>query len=578
MLGNMLLFSGKKEELNREDLFTILIVAAGFCVFAAITYRMFFGVATTDEMFGISEAALLENGATPYVDNWTQTAGFSIFAAPILFLFHFLKGNYEGILIFCRIIKVLLTLGVSFLITVNMKKNGLHRNYSLLGGIVFALSGTIISPFHYTHIAIAFIVLGWIYCIWIFKEIDTRYKYLYVIGSFYALSIYSHPTEIVPAIILLLPIILFSGIYRRKSVSMYILGGVSTAVIFTVWMIIRGGGFSRFIYGMDTIFIHNGYYRLGHASIGRHFKELFLFEKSLIIILLVFVCVVLLLKKWNLQWIGECGYLIISLGYTFLNMSRSSWPIHIGFIVTAFILWRTWYFLRIEYLRKCYFFLFLPLFGSTLTLGFLGINYLQDRMPMMRGLWLLIIAYIYYMWMPRIKIKVFSLIAILAFFATIQMIDRFADSKDDASLRQCTYHIDTGIFKGIYSGEDVAKRLLAQERYLNNLLKSTDKVLYMECVEYAYLMTNAIPFAPSTFDESMYSYGFNDDTIYQRYFKTMEGFPDYIIYIDTGRDPVLSIDVPNYHFTKFVKDNYDMMDRQSIYGKDIVVYKRQIVS
>lgn len=578
MQRNMFFVCGKKVELNRENLFTILILLTGFGVFAAITYRMFIGVATTDEMFGISESILLVNGATPYVNQWTQTAGFSIFAAPILSLFHYFKGDYEGILIFCRIIKVLLTLGVSFLIAVNMKKNGMHRNYSLLGGIVFALSGTIISPFHYTHIAIAFIVLGWIYCIWIFKDIGTRYKHFFIIGVFYALSIYSHPTEIVPAIILFLPIILFSHMYRKKSLGMYIFGGIATAGAFTIWMIIRGGGFARFIYGMDTIFNHNGYYQLGHASVGGNFKELFLFEKNIIVIFLVFACGELLLKKWRLQWIGECGYLILALGYTFFGTSRSSWAIHIGFIAAAFILWRTRYILRIEYLRKCYFFFFLPLLGSTLTLGLVGINYLQDRIPMMRCVWLLIITYIYYMWTPRIKIKVFALITILVFFATIQMTDRFADPKDDASLKECTYHIDTGIFKGIYSDESVAKRLLAQEKYLNNLLKPTDKVLYMECVEYAYLMTNAFPFAPSTFDESMYSYGFNDDTIYQRYFKTMGGFPDYIIYIDTGRDPVLSIDVPNYRFTKFVKDNYDMIDRQSIYGKDIVVYKRQIVS
>ena len=47
--------------------------------------------------------------------------------------------------------------------------------------------------------------------------------------------------------------------------------------------------------------------------------------------------------------------------------------------------------------------------------------------------------------------------------------------------------------------------------------------LFMETTPFAYLMTDAKACTPSTWDISLYSYNFNDDSLYQRYFETTNG-------------------------------------------------------
>lgn len=112
------------------------------------------------------------------------------------------------------------------------------------------------------------------------------------------------------------------------------------------------------------------------------------------------------------------------------------------------------------------------------------------------------------------------------------------------------------------------------EAYLSDSFTENDHVLFMETTPFAYLMTDAKACTPSTWDISLYSYNFNDDSLYQRYFETTNTIPDYIMYIDTGRDAMLSINKDNYNFTQYVKSNYILLENKTLGDWQVICYKR----
>ena len=103
------------------------------------------------------------------------------------------------------------------------------------------------------------------------------------------------------------------------------------------------------------------------------------------------------------------------------------------------------------------------------------------------------------------------------------------------------------------------------EKTIKSSTNSLDTVLFMDCVPMAYLMTDARHTAPSTWDIQLYTYGFKDDTLLQKYFKTVNRTPDKIIYIFTGRDKVLSIDSKDYKFNDYVNRNYKLTSNINAY-------------
>lgn len=69
----------------------IIILVTFMCFLRGI-----YGTEITDEIFAVSEATLVEQGATPFVNNWTQTPGFSIFNIWFVWAYKTIVGSYEG--------------------------------------------------------------------------------------------------------------------------------------------------------------------------------------------------------------------------------------------------------------------------------------------------------------------------------------------------------------------------------------------------------------------------------------------------------------------------------------------------
>ncbi|MCI9133751.1 MAG: hypothetical protein HFI31_06130 [Lachnospiraceae bacterium] len=132
------------------------------------------------------------------------------------------------------------------------------------------------------------------------------------------------------------------------------------------------------------------------------------------------------------------------------------------------------------------------------------------------------------------------------------------------------------MYKGIYTSEERATALMDLETYIKDHTTDDDKLLFMEVVSMAYLMSNGEFCTPSPWDITLYSYGFNDDRIMRTYLGIVEDYPTKIIYIDTGRDEILSIDCPGYQFNEFVEKDYESTNIRKIGDMfEIKIYERQ---
>ena len=98
-------------------------------------------------------------------------------------------------------------------------------------------------------------------------------------------------------------------------------------------------------------------------------------------------------------------------------------------------------------------------------------------------------------------------------------------------------------------------------------------VLFMDLAPEAYLMTNAKHCAPSTWDMTLYAYGFNDDFLLQSYFDVSKQQPTKIIYVEMATyDETPSIEIDEYNFTKYVKANYHLTYSNSAELFQMAVY------
>lgn len=168
-----------------------------------------------------------------------------------------------------------------------------------------------------------------------------------------------------------------------------------------------------------------------------------------------------------------------------------------------------------------------------------------------------------------------ALVVFAALCAVVLLKANYTYVYRDAPMKQLTQQVPSGLCRGVYTTQGRVNTLTQMEAYLQESFTADDSVLFMETVPFAYLMTDAKICAPSTWDLSFYSYGFNDDTIYQRYFASVGSRPDYIVYIDTGRDDQLSVAQPDYRFTRYVNTYYEKMEERMVGGMLVLTYKHK---
>ena len=121
--------------------------------------------------------------------------------------------------------------------------------------------------------------------------------------------------------------------------------------------------------------------------------------------------------------------------------------------------------------------------------------------------------------------------------------------------------VESGVYKGIYTTEERAKDIIELEKYLNELIGKDETYSFRDNVPFAYLMTHKGKMCElSTWDYLQYTYHRNSPTPLYDYYRRRNMIPEWIVYIDYGRDEKMSIEDAEYKYNDWVNAYYDKID------------------
>ena len=575
--------------LSSTSVSNTIIAIAVLAVLAASFHRLFYGVEITDEANYVAEARLVAQGGIPFVNNWFHSPGYVTLFFWLVPLFESLSGGTEGLLLFMRISFWgfrFFALGVVFFI---LRK---RINIALL--LLFLLPFVPFSPgninmFSYNTIPFFLLLIGQAIMIR-FANDDSNLRLANKLaiwaGIILALVCLAHPS-ITVLILYYFVLMIAVKVCRRESLTpvfIFVLSGLAVGGIVATVLSISGGGFSNLVNGIITGVLDNPYFRIEKAPISDAFARVIGEIKQQFIIMLVSALVFIfgafcrvysaksrrcIPHEQEIKLVVIWVFLVIVVLYVILLV--------LNYIPTD----------RIAYSDvECALFpvplallFFLPerhkRIGSTLILSFwipcmiiLATNAftswsgLYARFPLLYGGAMLSIIFFYLALdgqekrtgnVPLIGATALSLVLILN--ACVQP---YMFLYREAPFKKLEYLVEYGVYKGLHTTKERGDALIALEMELRAITSEGDDVLFMEAVPMAYLMTNSSFCTPTTWDAMQYSYGFKDDRIMRKYFQAVGRVPNKIIYIDTGRDEVLSIETDNYSFNTFVNDNYEL--------------------
>ena len=566
-----------KMALDRREKNISLIVECLLFLLAvlAVFFRMQRGVDITDETWYVAEPYLVSQGQLiPYVDNWTQSPGFSI---PLAFFF----GLYtrfcgtDGIMFFARCLYLVWMAAVALSAAFVVRKN-ICRDLPLVWILPLLLTTASAFDISYNSIGLTYLplVLVLLFASW---EQTERKALLsgFFIGILGARMIIGTPQTMIPCFILL--ILLF--ILRKRHLAFGLMLGVSFAAVLVVgWCCLRGG-VDRFLYGMRAWLTDSCYFKLEsrHTLTGdlrymlRFFIPAFVFFPAALLLrflfrrddaayslaLAVLISCFILFGAYMSRYNAVVPYEFIrytwfeSFGLLFFKGKKKNRL----FLILAVILYFTLYcfssfsnvygfgsreyWLIVPSVMTCLSLLLLKPWEKLCDLRFLfPAKKSADREAFFRSL-----------------VRACFILLMSAFFL-LQCRCAYSAVYRDEAFSRLTTTVDAGIWKGCRTTASRADAIVELEDHIRHVTEKDDRVFFLDWASFAYLMNNGKACSSQSLDPCGYSYRCNEPRIIYDYFKQVGFVPNKIIYIDYGRDDQLSVEDPSWRFTGFVDSFY----------------------
>lgn len=125
----------------------------------------------------------------------------------------------------------------------------------------------------------------------------------------------------------------------------------------------------------------------------------------------------------------------------------------------------------------------------------------------------------------------------------------------DEPLPALSCRVEKGVFRGLRTTPERAEALQAMEEDIRARTSPGESVLFADLFPAGYLMTEADPCTPSTWDPCHFRDGFQDADIYLDWFEKTGRLPDKIFFVAIDEHP-LSVDEPKNAFAAFVREHY----------------------
>lgn len=585
----------------------VFLIMVAIIVFGFTLIRSFFGVEITDEALYIAEPYIITQGSIPFVNNWGTTL-FASITAPLIYFYTALTGSTEGVMLFTRITFLMFKIAVIIMIISRLRKHA-KTGFLFMSLIPFiAFTPYSISNFSYNTIPIVLILVSGVLVVAAISDGNQKHKKAMasVSGVLIALSAMSYPPLIVVCVMIavILAIVEWRK-YKNITIStIYALSGMLVALLVIAYLCIAGGGIINLLQGIDTVINENPYFFIEIDTMGRNINSLLNMLNRFIVLLqyiiltfLAFISIDFISRKLLKKRLKESSFkraalfsLIIGTTFYLINICLFTKDLSsILSIICALLfplpLLLVWYTAEKRALcMNLLLFLWLPNLMWLIIAGTLTYDGIDSRYYFLFPGCLLTLLFSCFAIEEQFKnremnriVKWFPSTALAIVITISFLVNYFMYMYRDEPFYKLDYRVKSGVYAGLYTTLERGEALELLETEIRGITSSQEKVLFMDTVPMAYLMTDALHCAPSTWDVTQYSYGFNDDTLLHNYFKVADTNPDKIIYIYTGRDDVLSIDKEGYKFNEYVNSNYELIYNNDVPLYYIKVYKRKIM-
>ena len=552
------------------------IAVAAVC-FLLMLNRVRYGIDFTDESWYVAEPYIAAKGAHPYSEIWNQSPGFVFPLVFVYRLFLIINGSTEGIFLFSRCLYLVWLLVVVLAIWRSVRRVPLPLVLPLFVSCIGSLYAINYNTIGYAYLPLVASLL-------FLAEREDQKEFLrgLIGGVLIARAIIGTPLVVLPCAMMAAFLLLQK---RWASLKGYVLGGTSFAVIVVLYCSIPAGGLQALVDGL-RIYLTDGTYF--------HIPKKYVLSTEL---------TNLIRNQWQL---GACILGCAGCRWLFRGKPQLYRPfILAGLGVSAcygillgFRVWNVEYFIRYTWYIGTLLFAFLPDFRSSRSSGYVMIaamhwvQYFASSLTNIYGFhergYILFFSSVSSLWAFYENLPVsFSLkslrfpfrlcvTAVLVCSTLCMLLQiRYRQVYREEPLANLTEQVDSGIWKGCYTTPARADAVRFMEDTIRDMTEPGDQVLFLDWVSFGYLMSDGDAFTPSTLDNLTYSYGTDYPAILFRYFEKRQNIPDKIIYVDYGRDEVLSIENASWTFNQFVAENYVFVRQEQQEDVRVLLYERK---
>lgn len=526
----------KLKQINKIQVFT-------FAAFTALIILMFirinYAVDLTDEYWYQAIGYSIAQGNLPFFDLVELHYGGNLFIVPLLLIYKFITGGYDGIMLFMRYAYFITTLFVSVgLALVLKRKLGQAVSFFACITIWFLSPYVSVASFSYNTLAAWFVFAG---CVLVFTQDvyfkDKKVNYLLLIaGVLHGLAAFVYPAMIILCIVNFILILVYSYLHMGKSecirrTSTYCIGGAAIcAAVLTVLLIWTGP--DKLAQGIELM-LNSAYLNMPRPSVKLFFTRYpFTFFASvqgkIILVIwalsLVFACVCKFVCKPRrkekhakivVSWLALAAITLVFVGLIFFA-AKYFGVNNLIFLLFGLTIIGTC-FLQDKKLKSQLTFFILPqaaLFDicktiSSNTAGEFYHQYLTS--------FLVILALIIFV--SNLKLNNFELSsksknahygsAVLSVALSVVFVTNFyVYVYRDEALPFLTKKVDDGIFKGIYTTEIRANALSILQKELDENVDDSKTLLVADGLTIPYVMTDAKPHSPTMTPPMLFAYGF----------------------------------------------------------------------
>lgn len=591
---------------GQKNIFRGIMLVSVICIVCVLsTIRLFFGVDLTDEAYTVAETYMVSEGALPFVNNWSQMPGYTLLLAPFVKVFTALNGGTDGIVLFFRF----LSLGINFatatalfLVLRRYVGDNIALGFSVL--IFLSASGRDYTiSFRGDNLSIDLMAVGASLLAADFTGKKKGYIFIFISGVLISLAVMSYPSLILEYVYIL--ILLFFLLIKEKNIRKLwvFIGGSAVSAAAVIFYLAINSGIMDIFNGIAILLKDVSYFQLENDYFLKVPSYLKVMVKHGGILFLLILGNFLLITTLFHVFSKKDAFNGCTLNKLFPNRKHGE-KIALASILTGviayhlFIVWSmgtnskgniSIYALTIEavsvpallpfikskktlckYLME---FIWIPAFLLVIVTGIATYNSIFSRHYLLKAAAFLLFLFSFfavkdvffdanekdvYGFRGKLKRPALMLfpVIITTLFLLTYLFDAYVYVYRDAPIYSLNTEVEDGPYKGIYTTEERSCGLEKLEDTLKTYIDEDDTLLAMNTCPFVYLMSDAEICTPSTWDQSLYSQGFDSPDLYYDYFKITGTNPSKIVYFNFGIIDQLSIDT-DYKFNKYVFDNYE---------------------